>query len=164
MIGASIFIAGCDQRRPVRIDKGGIKVVGIADGDTLTVLYQDEKRKEKVRLATIDSPEMNQAFGKKSKASLSEMAFGKEVEIRKISVDKYGRIVAEVYAGDVNLNVEQLRRGFAWYYRKYKNEINARSQLEYEDSENYAREKRLGLWQLEKPIPPWEFRKQRRKK
>ena len=49
------------------------------DGDTLTVLTAS-KRQHKIRLAEIDAPE-KQAFGTKSKQSLSELCFGKEAEI-----------------------------------------------------------------------------------
>lgn len=50
------------------------RVIGIADGDTITVL-DDDKRMVKCRLYGIDAPEKHQAYGAESKASLSEMTF-----------------------------------------------------------------------------------------
>jgi endonuclease YncB( thermonuclease family) len=43
-------------------------VVGITDGDTITVLV--ERQQVKVRLADIDAPESKQAFGTRSKQAL----------------------------------------------------------------------------------------------
>ena len=48
------------------------KVVGVADGDTITVLYN--KQQYKIRFQHIDCPESTQAFGAKAKQALSEKA------------------------------------------------------------------------------------------
>jgi endonuclease YncB( thermonuclease family) len=71
------------------------KVVGIADGDTLTVLTASKKQ-HKIRLAEIDAPENAQPFGTKSKRSLSDVCFGKEAEVTPFVKDRYQRIVARV--------------------------------------------------------------------
>jgi endonuclease YncB( thermonuclease family) len=56
------------------------KVVGVSDGDTL-IMLTPEKQQIKVRLAEIDAPEKSQAYGQRSKQSLSDLAFGKQVRI-----------------------------------------------------------------------------------
>ncbi len=56
------------------------KVVGVADGDAISVMRAG--RAVKVRLNGIDCPERKQAFGMRGKRFTSEMAFGKEVEVR----------------------------------------------------------------------------------
>lgn len=53
------------------------RVVGISDGDTLTLLTL-EKQPIKIRLAAIDAPESRQPYGTRAKQALSELAFGKE--------------------------------------------------------------------------------------
>ena len=68
------------------------RVVGISDGDTLTILDSD-RRQHKVRLAGIDAPEKSQAFGQASKVSLSEQAFGRDVVVVWDKQDRYGRII-----------------------------------------------------------------------
>ena len=68
------------------------RVVGISDGDTLTILDSD-RRQHKVRLAGIDAPEKSQAFGQASKTSLSEQAFGRDVVVVWDKQDRYGRII-----------------------------------------------------------------------
>lgn len=87
------------------------RVVGISDGDTITVLTA-EKKQVKVRLWGIDAPETGQDFGTQAKKAASEMAFGKDVTIREHDKDHYGRTVAEVILPDGrNLSRETVIRG-----------------------------------------------------
>lgn len=88
------------------------KVVAIADGDTLTVLADNQQTK--VRLVEIDAPEKAQPFGNRSKQSLSDMCFGKVAEIREKGKDRYKRTLGRVYCDGVDTNAEQVRRGMAW--------------------------------------------------
>src|SRR4051812_6132878 len=76
-----------------------VTVVGISDGDTLTVLKPDKSR-VKVRLHGIDAPEAGQDFGSRAKQAASDLAFGKSVTIRTRDTDRYGRLVAEVILPD----------------------------------------------------------------
>ncbi len=89
------------------------EVVGVSDGDTLTVLTA-EKRQVKVGLHGIDAPETGQHFGSRAKQASSEMAFGKQVTVRERDKDRYGRTVAEVILPDGrSLNGEMVRNGMA---------------------------------------------------
>jgi micrococcal nuclease len=92
------------------------KVVGISDGDTITVLVGGHQPL-KVRLAEIDAPEKSQAYGQRSKQSLSNLAFGKQVRVEQQDRDRYGRVVGKVYVGSLDVNAEQVKRGMAWVYR-----------------------------------------------
>ena len=67
----------------------------MSDGDTLIVLTP-EKQPIKVRLAEIDAPEKSQAFGQRSKQSLSDLVFSKQVRIEQQDRDRYGRVVGKV--------------------------------------------------------------------
>jgi micrococcal nuclease len=67
------------------------KVVGVLDGDTLTVLISGGQIK--VRLAEIDAPEKQQPFGQRSKQSLSDLVYGKRVKVNQEDRDRYGRVV-----------------------------------------------------------------------
>lgn len=85
------------------------RVVGVSDGDTLTVLTA-EKRQVKLRLHAVDAPESGQPFGSRAKQAASEMAFGKQVTVREMDTDRYGRTVAEVFLPDgKSLNREMVR-------------------------------------------------------
>ncbi len=128
------------------------KVVSIADGDTITVLDKDHTE-HKIRLSCIDAPERGQDFGTRSKDELASMIAGETVTIEYTEKDKYGRILGYVNNGSTLSNLEQVKRGMAWVYRKYCDKC------EYYDAEVYARNNMLGIWSQPNPIPPWEWRR-----
>ena len=129
-------------------------VVSVADGDTITVLR--DRTQVKVRLLEIDAPEKAQAFGTKSKESLSEMCFGKTAELAEKGKDRYGRTLARVTCDGVDANAEQVRRGMAWVYDRY---VTDKSLYAVQEE---AKAERRGLWQDVNPVPPWEWRKEGR--
>lgn len=131
-------------------DFGG-SVVSIADGDTITVLV--ERKQIKVRLVEIDAPEKAQAFGARSKHSLSDMCFGKAALIKEKSKDRYGRTLGRVFCDGIDVNAEQVRRGMAWVYDKY---VTDHSLYPLQDE---ARTARRGLWYDPDPMPPWNWRR-----
>jgi endonuclease YncB( thermonuclease family) len=129
------------------------KVVGVSDGDTITVLR--DRTPVKVRLKGIDCPETGQDFGSRAKSVTSELAFGKVVTVHPRQHDRYGRTVADVILPDGRiLNHELVRRGVAWWYRKYAPNDSSLSRLE-ED----AKAAKIGLWSEPDPTPPWEWRR-----
>jgi len=131
------------------------RVVGIADGDTLTVL-NSENREVKIRLGEIDAPEAHQAFGSRSKQSLAALCFGKQAELLTQVKDRYKRTVARVKCSGVDANAEQVNRGMAWVYPKYAKDQNL---YVLQDEAKLARR---GLWIDVGPTPPWEFLKLKR--
>ncbi len=72
------------------------RVVGVADGDTITVLHKGKG--ERIQLHGIDCPEKRQAFGKRAKQFTSTLVFGKTVTVHVLDRDRYGRTVGEVLA------------------------------------------------------------------
>lgn len=127
------------------------KVISISDGDTIRLLTAD-KKEIKIRLNKIDAPEKNQDFGEKSKQSLSEMIFNKIVHVQYDKVDKYNRVLGVVYLDSVDVNLEQIRRGMAWVYRRYTTDKN------YIEAEENARRTKKGLWIDVAPVMPENFR------
>lgn len=125
-------------------------VVGVADGDTITVLRDNEQ--VKVRLAEIDAPEKAQPFGNKSKQALSALVHGKAVLVVEQGHDRYKRTIGRVYHGAVDVSAEQVKQGMAWVYRKYSKDVSLLP------LENEAKALRLGLWADDEPVPPWEWR------
>ena len=133
------------------------KVVSIADGDTITVL-DENKKQNKVRLNGIDAPEKKQAFGAKSKVRLGELVAGKDVVVEWKEKDKYGRIVGQVHQGSLDVNLQMVKEGLAWYYKKYS------KSAELGRAETEAKAGKKGLWANPNPVPPWGFRKAEKNK
>jgi len=128
------------------------KVVAVSDGDSLTVVSKGAA-KHRVRLAEIDAPEREQAFGAAARKSLAEICLRKAAAVEVVVVDRYQRTVGKVKCGGVDASVEQVRRGMAWVVAR---NIMPNSPL-YEMEAN-ARLRRIGLWSGEKPEPPWQWR------
>jgi len=133
------------------------KVIHVADGDTITVL-DDTHTQHKIRLTGIDAPEKRQAFGNVSKQSLADMVAGKPVAVEWVKVDKYGRKLGKVLLAGQDCNLEQVKRGLAWHYKQYQREQLSNDQQIYAAAEIEARAAKLGLWRDADPMPPWEFR------
>jgi endonuclease YncB( thermonuclease family) len=127
------------------------QVVGVSDGDTITVLDAGKKQ-TRVRLAQIDAPEKRQDFGVASKDALSGLVYGKPVTVEVETTDRYGRTVGKVLVGGIDANLEQVKKGMAWVYRQY-----AKDQT-YFAAEGAAKAAKLGLWSRPDAVPPWEFR------
>src|SRR5215510_14805069 len=100
------------------------KVVGVSDGDTITVL-DGQKRQHKIRLDGIDAPESNQDYGSRAKQSLSDLVFGKTVTVTSRKNDRYGSVLGTVSLDGRDINQEQINRGMAWFYRAYAYELPA---------------------------------------
>jgi endonuclease YncB( thermonuclease family) len=128
------------------------RVVGITDGDTITVLV--ERTPLKVRLLEIDAPEHGQPWGDRSKKALSGLVFAQQVELRTRGTDRYGRTLARVYVGSIDVSATMVRSGSAWAFRRY---LADRSILRLEAD---ARRARRGLWSLPESevVAPWEWR------
>jgi len=129
-------------------------VVGISDGDTITVL-QPDKTQLKVRLAEIDCPEKKQPFGAKAKEALSDKIFGKHVDVEWTKKDRYGRVIGKVYLNGRYINQEMVEEGWAWHYTEYSNS------QKMADAQAYAKSHKLGLWADKHPVAPWDFRKKK---
>lgn len=130
------------------------KVIGVSDGDTLTLLTA-EKQQVKVRLGEIDTPESGQPYGARAKQALSDLAFGKTARVVVQDTDRYGRKVGRVFVGATDVNAELVKQGAAWVYRQF-----AKDQALYQLEEQAKRGKR-GLWALPEAerCQPWDWRR-----
>jgi len=126
-----------------------------------------------VRLSGIDAPEKKQPYGTRAKQHLSELVFGKVVDVDWEKRDRYGRIIGVVLAPaascaaanctkTVDAGLAQLSAGFAWHYKQYAKEQPRAERERYAAAEHEAHLKRLGLWADPHPVAPWEWRHPRR--
>jgi endonuclease YncB( thermonuclease family) len=127
--------------------------VSVRDGDTIEVMR--DGRTVRVRLWGIDCPEQGQAFGTRARQFTAERAFGKEVGVEVVDIDRYGRIVGRVTADGRDLNLALVQEGLAWWY-----EFHAPHASDLEAAQRDARQARRGLWADAAPVQPWEFRRQ----
>jgi endonuclease YncB( thermonuclease family) len=134
------------------------RVVGVKDGDTIVVL-DAQKRTHDLRLADIDAPEACQAFGSRAKQHLSNLIYSKQVTVQILDVDKYRREVARIFLEGRDINLEQVRAGFAWYWRRSDARLGAQERVLYAQAAYEAQSARRGLWSDAQPVPPWDFRK-----
>lgn len=128
------------------------QVVGIADGDTLTLLVGQVPHV--IRLQAIDAPEKGQPFGRAARDALAAICFRKTATALVASQDRYGREVALVVCDQTAANDAMVRQGFAWVYRQY-----AKGQGGLYEAEDEARTALRGLWADRDPVPPWTWRK-----
>lgn len=123
------------------------RVVGVSDGDTLTVLEAGNQQ-IKIRLSGIDAPEKGQPFGSRAKDSLGEMVFNKQVVVESSKGDRYGRKVGKVQQDGTDVNLEQVKKGMAWHYKAYAKEQTPADRETYANAnaEAEAKAQGRGLW------------------
>jgi endonuclease YncB( thermonuclease family) len=127
-------------------------VTSVHDGDTITVLG------ESIRLASIDAPELDQAYGPSSRAHLTAMVLGQTVTVTYAQKDRYDRVLGTVFKPDCSqVNWDQVASGAAWYYAAYQCEIDLRQRQAYAAAHASARTAKKGLWATT-AVAPWVHR------
>lgn len=126
------------------------RAVGIQDGDTLTILVG--RQATKVRIAEIDTPERQQAFGQRAREALAYLCHGQSATFDSSAKDDYGRTVSRVSCAGTDVSAYMVSNGLAWVYPRY---ASGPRLFELQDA---ARAQRRGLWADPNPIPPWDFR------
>jgi endonuclease YncB( thermonuclease family) len=123
-------------------------ITKVIDGDTYIIDY-----KQRIRLASCDSPELNQSFGREAKKYVERLILYKKVGLKIIKTDKYGRSIAKVYINGRSLSEILIENGIAWHYSYFD------SSFYLAQKEKTARKNKLGLWKYLNPINPYKFRK-----
>lgn len=127
-------------------------VTNVYDGDTVEL--KNSSGKFKLRLANIDAPERNQAYGKKSRRALTKLCKGNKIVVTAqfVGIDKYNRHLGNLHCNQTDVALYLVEHGLAWHNAKYSNDLKT------QNAEQLARQKRIGLWKSKKPIPPWAWR------
>lgn len=143
-----------DTGTPAAYETIAYRVSAVIDGDTLDLVPAGDRRAApvRVRLLNINTPERRQRGWGEAKAALERLVRGREVSLRfaepgqRAAGDRYDRVLAYVFVGDVNANVELVRQGWSPYWTRYG---EGRFPREFRDAEADARAKRRGLWAAE---------------
>ena len=135
-------------RVPENTGDSGVSVSRVIDGDTIEL-----SGGERVRYAGIDTPERDRPFYSKAKERNSELLKAGKVEVvvcAEQPKDKYGRTLAWVYSGGVDVSAALLKEGLARTLSippcglvKYK---------EYKALEKGARAANKGVWGSSKKV------------
>ena len=126
----------------------------VIDGDTIHI------GDTKIRLHGIDAPEMKQTCrtskgkeqmcGVLAKQALERLVKGQDVTCKGDTRDRYKRLIAVCYVGQLNTNEQMVADGWALAYRRYS--------TDYVRAETLAKSRREGMWRTEF-VPPWKWRK-----
>jgi micrococcal nuclease len=147
--GPSVFQSTAVPSRAIRAT-----IDYAVDGDTLRVREPDGELAY-VRLVGIDTPEdvkpgYPSECGSEAAARSMEVLApeGAEVTLRYDSVadheDRYGRILAHAFVDGRQLELAQLRRGWAYVYRYDDRRFDGLAAFEV--AEHHARQAQLGVW------------------
>lgn len=158
-IGFSLFVSFSNASAETLAGR----VVALSDGDSITVL-DAKNMQHKIRLSGIDAPEKRQAYGARSKQMLSDLVFNKLVSVEYKKFDRYDRVIGKVFVKGVDANLQLVKEGMAWHYKKYQKEQSASDRESYSRAEDLARSQKRGLWKDADAIPPWEFRAQKKER
>jgi micrococcal nuclease len=142
-----------DQRREQRFING--RVVKVVDGDTCLVEDRDGRR-HNVCLYGVDAPENGQPYWKEAREALSRRIYNKEVRFAPVETDSEGRACCNLYVGDRQINLDQVREGYGWHHTEHE------PIREFAEAERVAREHHAGLWADRRPVEPWKYRHEHR--
>ena len=139
-------------------------VVHVADGDTFTLLV--DKRRERIRMASIDAPEVTvdknqpgQLMSQASRKALATLIAGKQLTLHCYEKDRYQRSICDVPLEDgITANQRQVMGGMAWANMEGRGKFMRDSSLPR--FEEKARQARIGLWSQNDQVPPWVWRYQ----
>jgi len=153
--------SGTSRNSSSRLVSGPVTLVSVGDGDTVRVTSRSGEQFT-IRLACIDAPETAQGVsGKWSTQTLKALIQGKSISLKPQVKDRYGRTVAEIYIGNRNINLQMVRQGAAYAYRKYLKQCDRDAYLR---AESIANKEKLGVWGPYRPKQlPWDFRRSRRR-
>ena len=133
----------------------------VRDGDTVVIKPTDEGHFYTCRLYGIDAPEFpkryftGQPYGREAAKALKRLIGGKTVTVTLKSNMAYGHEICVIYRDKLNINVEMIKLGYAWAYKRYLEKPYASTYLEAEEEAFRARS---GLWSQANPMSPWDWR------
>ena len=115
--------------RVIAVDTGDTIRIAAADGGSVTV-----------RLSDIGAPRESAFYAPSSRQLLENIVLDKTVRVETIGPPSTGRIVGHVYRGLLDVNLELVKAGAAWYCMEYSNDTS------YMPYQSEAIRLQRGLW------------------
>ena len=106
-----------------------------------------------VDVASIDAPELRQAWGRQAREHLATLCLRQRAEVQALGRDKYQRTLAQVRCRGRDAALEQANAGLAWVH---PSQVRAWPQVAAAAAR--ARRDRRGLWSQKRPLAPWKYR------
>ena len=131
-------------------------VTEVPDGQSVVVLSNG--RTLTVSLKGVEAPELKQHFGDVSRQYLASLILDKSVEVE-LSEFKFGQVNGKVIWNQLDIGLQVIRDGAAWYDRANTQRLGEAERIVYAAAEQAARTELRGLWQDGSPMPPWEWRR-----
>ncbi|MBQ8376576.1 MAG: thermonuclease family protein [Akkermansia sp.] len=131
--------------------------VGVSDGDSFHLELSGGER-VRVRLFGIDAPEKDQEHALQARKMLGKLIYNKDLRVKIMDIDQYGRYVGKAYAGARYVNRYMLKKGMAWLYSHYAADDELLA-----EAEASARAAGRGIWACVSPLRPRNFRSECRK-
>ncbi|WP_260443706.1 thermonuclease family protein [Listeria booriae] len=131
---------------PVTLDR-------VVDGDTLSIKFEGDSTSKKLRLLLVDTPESVkpgvavQPYAKEASNYMKTLMQGAKLQLEYDeggATDKYGRILAYLYADGKNVNEIMVRKGFARVAYIYK--PNTRYVKQLQEAQSKAKQEKLNIW------------------
>lgn len=121
-------------------------VTAIVDGDTVRVELANGATLV-VRLDGIDTPERGEPFSAQATRATRVMLFANTVTLTGSDIDRYGRLVARIRVGGVDVSEALVRQGLACHFTRYSSDaVLAGAQLD-------AQRRAVGFWAPGAPRP-----------
>lgn len=127
-------------------------IVSVGDGDSLSARC-GAPTVEHLRVATIDAPELRQAYGRQARTHLARLCLHQQARITRQGRDKYGRTLAQVSCGGQDAAQVQVDAGLAWVHPSQH-----RAHPALVRAAERARQQKRGLWAQKRPLAPWKYR------
>ena len=139
----------------------GYQVLKVSDGDTINIQKVENGKFVgeilRIRMYGMDAPEKTQDYGSESRQALEKLVAGKNLSVEVKNKDRYGRTVAIIYADGKNVNEEMVKTGNAWWHQEY-----AKKDAQFEEYQENAKQKKLGLFSRKGYTEPWNYRKEKK--
>lgn len=139
----------------------GYQMLKVSDGDTINIQKVENGKFVgeilRIRMYGMDAPEKTQDYGSESRQALEKLVAGKNLSVEVKNKDRYGRTVAIIYADGKNVNEEMVKMGNAWWYQEY-----AKKDAQFEEYQENAKQKKLGLFSRKGYTEPWNYRKEKK--